>query len=365
VARRLLINSEDRSAPRSLTLTTLTRKLPHLSDPTQKVERSLFKLFLWSGGILALIIALSVGGHRSFRRWQQHHLATQANAFFERGDYKRAGLDARRMMQLDPNSVEANRMMGRLSEKAGLRPAVDWYRRVVELTGGVNPDDVFALARAALRFRETATAEMAVAKLPPAVRETAAFHDLAADLALARQDGPAVVHELELATKTDPANKRYALRFATVRLISADSAVQEQGRASLATLQKDPGVGLAATRQLAADALRRKDFERALSLAEQLQSWPDKTFADRLLLLDIRQRSGDAGFEQLLAQLKTDAQGKPQDLADLLNWLNGHGMAARAIEWSATLPPELVAKRPVPLTIDFYFMRVVYCKCVL
>src|SRR6266852_4434412 len=76
--------------------------LPKLQRPHNRIERSLFKIVFWTGGVIVLIVALAIFGHQSIRNWQQRRLSAQANALVDRGDYKRASLDARRLLQINP-----------------------------------------------------------------------------------------------------------------------------------------------------------------------------------------------------------------------------------------------------------------------
>jgi tetratricopeptide (TPR) repeat protein len=305
---------------------------------------------LWTGGVLVLIIVLSVAGHRYYRGWQQRRLITQANAFFEKGDYKRASLSARRLIQINQNNADACRLMARLGEKASLRSAVDWRRHVVDLVGP-QPDDLLALARSALQFDEIGSVEFALGKLPEQAKNSADYHAVAAELAAARQDAPAMEKHLIEAIRLAPDRKAYVLRLAVLRLRSPDLTANEQGRQDLIALQNDPAVGKDATRQLIEDSLRRYDFPGSTTLARQLLADPAATFRDRLIVLGALHQSSDPEFGVLLARLKQEAAGQPDKTGDLLTWLTSRRMVREAIDWSKTLPVEVTSKRPVPLAL--------------
>ena len=322
-----------------------------LRDPTEKIERSLFKIALWSGGILVLIIVLSIVGHRYYRGWQQRRLITQASEFFDKGDYKRASLNARRVIQLDPNNVQAARTMAKLAEKGGLRSAVDWRRRVLDLVGP-NAEDALALARAGLRFDEIGSAELGLGKVPDQAKNTAEYHEAAADLAFAQRDALAAERHLSEAVRLAPENKRHALRLATLRLGARDPGVHEQARTTLAELQKETEIRREATRQLMDDAVRNRDFPRALGFAQQLKALPDATFRDQVAVLDTFRLAADPGTGQMLAQLQSDALQKPESVGDLLSWMNAHEMSADAIAWSRSFTAEMLGKKPVALALS-------------
>ena len=85
---------------------------------------------MWTIGLILVISISGVVGYRQFRAWQQRRLVAEANALVTQGDYHRASLDARRLLQINPESAEACRIMARLSEKVGSRTALATAERV-------------------------------------------------------------------------------------------------------------------------------------------------------------------------------------------------------------------------------------------
>ena len=155
------------------------RTLPH---PQNKIERSLIKILAWTLGILIFLIAGGVLGYKQFHKWQERRLVAQANALVNQKDLKRASLDARRILQINPESVAGHRIMARISEDSGSRAAIDWRRRVVDLEPG-NAADIIALARAGIRFNDKAARDYALSRLPESAKNSTEYHALAADLA--------------------------------------------------------------------------------------------------------------------------------------------------------------------------------------
>ena len=91
------------------------------------------------------------------------------------GDAKTASLNVRRALQLNPESVEAVRMMAEISEKAADGAELTWRRRVLELQPG-SIDDTLALVRSALRANDLATAQKALNDIAGAAAQTPAYH---------------------------------------------------------------------------------------------------------------------------------------------------------------------------------------------
>ena len=328
-----------------------------MEHPHDKIERSLFKVAAWTVGVIVLLVAGGVLGHRSFRNWQQRRLVAQANAFVNEGDYKHASLNARRLLQINPESAEACRIMARLAEKAGLRSAIEWRRRVMEL-GAAAPGDLLALARDGVRFDERAITELAISRLPESAKTTAEYHALLADIAFAKRDGVEMERQLSEAHRIEAANKDYTLRLAALRLGSNDYAMSVRGKETLVELQSEPALRRDATRYLAEDALRHFDFKEALRLARQLDGFPEKNFTDRLVLLAAMRAASDPGFQSLLEELQTVAADDPERAAALMTWMNIHQMSTLTIAWSAKLSPSVIGSKLVPIALSDAFVAV-------
>jgi cytochrome c-type biogenesis protein CcmH/NrfG len=329
----------------------------NLQHPHDKIERSIIKVIMWTVGVILLLAVGGTFGYKSFRNWQQRRLVAEANALVDHGDYKRASLNARRLLQINPNSTEACRILARLSEKAGLRSALEWRRRVMEL-GGATPKDLILLARAAVRFDDRATADVAISRLPESAKQTAEYHALLADIALVQRDGVEMERQLSEANRLEPENKDYIMRLAALRLGANDADLRARGKQTLEELQNDPLLRREATRYLAEDALRQNKTLTALELARQLDSFPDKTFADRLLLLSALQAAKDAGFAAFLEEMQTTSTEDPERVGALMTWMNVHKLPREAIEWSAKLPPAIIGGKLVQIALSDSFVTV-------
>lgn len=315
-----------------------------MEHPHDRVERSILKVILWTVGTIFVVIVGGVVGFQQYRAWQQRRLIAESNALVNQGDYRRASLDARRILQINPESAEAYRILARIYEKAGTRAALDSRRRVMEL-GKATPNDLILLARAAIRFDDRATMEVAMSKLPASAKETADYHALLADIALAQRDGVEMERQLSEASRLDPANKDYTMRLAALRLGASDRDLRAKGKQTLEEMQKDPALRRDATRFLAEDALRQNLTLTALELARQLDTLPDKTFADQLLLLTALDAAKDNGLAAAIQEMKTTSADDVERAAALLTWLNMHKREREAIDWSATLPPGILGNK--------------------
>ena len=329
----------------------------NLEHPHDKIERSFIKVIAWTVGVIVLLVAGGILGHRSFRNWQQRRLVAQANAFVNEGDYKHASLNARRLLQINPESAEACRIMARLAEKGGLHAALEWRRRVMEL-GAATPSDLIALARDGILFDDRATADVAISRLPESAKATAEYHALLADMAFAQRDGMEMERQLSEAQRLDPANKDYTMRLAALRLGASDYEMRSRGKETLVALQNETAFRHDATRFLAEDAIRHFDSTEALKLARQLDGFPEKNFTDRLVLLNALQLARDQGFQSLLEELQNFAADDAERAAALVTWMNTHQMSTLAIAWSAKLSPAIIGSKLLPIALADAYVTV-------
>lgn len=306
---------------------------------------------MWTVGLILLVSIGGVVGYKQFRAWQQRRLIAEANALVTQGDYRRASLDARRLLQINPESAEACRIMARLAEKAGSRTALEWRRRMMDL-GAATPNDLILLARAAVRFDDRGTADVAISKLPESAKQLAEYHALLADIAFAQRDGVEMERQLSEAARIEPGNKDYIMRLAALRLGAADPAVRAKGKETLVEMQNDPLLRREATRYLTEDALRQNTTLAALELARQLDGFPNKTFADHILLLSALDAAKDNGFDAFFEEMKTASADEPERAAALLSWMNMHKRAGDAIAWSTKLPPGVMGQKLVQIALS-------------
>ena len=321
-----------------------------MAQPHDKLERSVLKIIFWT---VAIIILLSVGGavgFREYRKWQERRILAQANALLKEGDYKRALLGAKRVMQFNSGSAGAMRIMARLAELAGTRSAVDWRRQIVDRPSAT-PDDWLALARATIRFDDLATADLAISKLPAEARQSAEYHAVMAELAFVRRDLNEAERELKEALQRDPENKTYRLRLAVLYLDSPNYGLREEGRRALLDLQSELTTRRDATRKLIEDSLRLGDNSEAAVLARRMESYEEKNFFDRLLVLTALRAARDPASENLISELTGAAKENAEFIGALIAWWNTNRTPSAAVEWSKTLKPDLLVQRGVPLAL--------------
>ncbi|HET9418883.1 MAG TPA: hypothetical protein VFO30_06040 [Chthoniobacterales bacterium] len=325
--------------------------LQRLEEPIERTQRTFIKLLLGTLAAIVVVVVLAWGGWRGYQRWEERHQVRQANAFIEHGDFKSAGLSARRALQLNLNSTGAMRIMAQLAEKAHDRVALDWRRKVLQLEPG-SIDDAIALSDCALQFGDIRTADKTLVGINAAGKNTADFHAAAGRLAKARKNPTEAKREFAQARQLAPSNESYQLEYALACLDQSDAAARAEGVAILGQLRNSPFQRAAATRALLLDgAAHRHDPEELRNFARDLQNYPEASFADRLLYLDVLRQLRDREYAAYLSQVEKDASAKPADLAALLSWMNINSISLVAIDFAKSLPVDVLTTWPVPLAL--------------
>ena len=157
------------------------------------------------------------------------------NSFFSAGEYRDAFLTAQRTLQVNPGNADATRLIASVLEKNGLYESLIWWKRVAALKTG-KPEDAISFAAAALRYRDPATADKALKSISDAQRHSAAYHSMAASVALALNHKEDAFAHYVAALKIAPDNEQLKLDLATAQLRFSDAATQAKARAEVEAL---------------------------------------------------------------------------------------------------------------------------------
>ena len=248
----------------------------------EKFERSLLKIFLSVLGLILLLGAVGYFGSSAFRAWRVRRLLAETNTLINEGDDKHASLDAQHVLELSPENADATPVIARSAESAGLRRAIEFWRRVTELSK-IAEGDLSAWAHCAVRFGDADSASNALDAMPAPAKETGDYHALRGDVALIRHDLVGYEKELLEAKRRDPQDKKYNLALATLHVAANDFATHEAGVRELLDLSDDKSFHRDAMQRLADDALRRNQITRALEYARDLDSLSNRDFSNRLV----------------------------------------------------------------------------------
>ncbi len=301
---------------------------------------SVFVLLGFAAGFFVL-----AGGPKAWKSWRTGRLLNEAAAQLDQGKIDKADDLARRALAIDPNSIAAARVLAEATEKENRPETVTWRAQIARLDPKV--DNQLNLASAALRFGQLDLARRALKQVPAADREKAAYQVVAGWLSRAEGNLAEEERHFARAVEQEPSNDTYQFNLAVLQIHSPDPAKVAGARQELERLTKVPQFRTEALRALLEDALGQKDTEAANDLAQQLQMSPEVTFADYLLCLDFYRRLNPKKFDALLEKVKPAAAHHPEDVAQLIKWMNQNELAGEALHWSDKLPDNLTNKPPV------------------
>ncbi len=306
----------------------------------------------WIG--LAVIVVLAglivwPGGH-FYRQHKQRKLTTQARQSLDAGKYREAFLLTRQLLAANPQNVEACRFMAELTEHARDPSTLVWRQQVAQLAPTL--ENRLTLAAAAMLFERPPypLAHQTLEGIAAADR-TAAYHSIAAQLALKLNQLDEAETHFQEAIRLAPEKESHQLNLAVVRLQSRDPAVVAEARATLERFATHSQLGVFALRTLVSQSLDKKERERALQFSETLLAQPQAAFGDRVQHLNILFLSQSPGLEEFLGTLRTQASTNELQVHQLAGWMSARDRAAEALAWIESLPPERQRAQPVPQAV--------------
>ncbi len=225
-----------------------------------------------------------------YQRWNAGQWVRQAEEWLGGKDFQRAVLTARAVLAVDPQNVSATRIIAKALEASGAPEAAQWRNRLDSLDPG-NVENLLARAADTIKAGDIAATERVLGMLPPGALETAACHEIQAQLSTANRDTAAAEQHWAEAVRLDP-NRMLPAALATFRMRLRDAAFRDDALAVLTELSEQSPRNLQAIRLLLDDALRLEEWKRAERLSKILAEAPAATFGDKLMKLASLRRIG-------------------------------------------------------------------------
>lgn len=312
------------------------------------------KTFLILATALALFALLGFLGRPAYRHYKELTALRRARSFLVRTNYPNALLSARQALLLNPTNLEACAIMARLAQLADSPQLLLWRRRIADLSP--TTQNKLKLASAALRFEAPPcnTASESLASLDDSAKHCAAYHVVAAELAL-KLNKPDIAqsHFLE-ACRLEPTNESHQLNLAVLQLSVERPERSNQttlARATLERLRANTNFALVALRSLIADALLRTNLPGAECYSSQLLSQTKAESRDWIRHLTILQQQSSPSFASSLQAAQRSAAANPDEAYTIASWMTANGMAPDALTWLRSLPDTLQLTMPVPLAL--------------
>jgi tetratricopeptide (TPR) repeat protein len=304
------------------------------SDPGHRILR----LILISAGILLVLIIGGLTARQFYLHRAPVRLGRQAQLAFDRGQYSDASLQARRALQIDANNVEARRVLAQLAEHAGLADAIGLWRQVVKLQPN-SVSDLIALAHCELAFGKVAAARETLQRVAPQDREVASYEACAGDIAAATKEFTEAAVHYERAVRLDPQEESFRFKLAVIELRFLEKRAEAQ--ATLRSLAGSPKFQDPIRRALLLDHISNFEWAAALPLAKEQADQPGAPVKDKIIYLEVLRHSYSPDLEKVLSAIKTAAQEKPEEAAELIQWLQITGRGPDAIAWTKSLPEKI------------------------
>ena len=299
-----------------------------------------------------------------YKRWAGERHLHRATAAFAQGDYVKASFNAQRALTKNQDDVEALRIMAKIAEASGSPEALAFRRQIAAILAD-DPENRLGLAAANLHAGNVQVAAAALQSAPLAEQESARYHDVAAAVALAQGDAAAFAAHTEKAAAADPASDVYQLKLAALRLKAKSEESRSAALATLEHLKALPAVSLPALRVLLSDATDRGESDRMVALSDALASAPGASVRDKLMRLSAMDvfltskekspftnlRVSKEKFYLGLGELQKETAGQPEEVAQVVAWMNVHHLALEVPAWVATLPESVVGHHSVSMAL--------------
>lgn len=274
------------------------------------------------------------------------HLLRMAKVFIDNKNLRAATLSLQQVMVSDPRNLNAVKMMADLAEVTGSPQTLIWRKRVCEIAPEAFGYRVEWI-KSALKMGETALAAEGLATIDEAGRRTAAFHHLAASIAIAWSQLPEAEEHAALALQKEPENDGYKFNLALIWMQADDELRHSKGLEMMASLSEHSEFRYRALRGMIDEALRGKKTNDAVKVSWDLQAEPQSTLDDRIRHLDLLAQTKDSKLDEFLGSIQIAVANNPEDALSVALWMIQHRKAKEALAWTTGLPATQQNRAPI------------------
>jgi predicted Zn-dependent protease len=312
--------------------------------------KSLLQKALIFVAVMALVAAAGWFGRKAYKRSEERRLIAQAREYEAKKDWRNTNLCLDRVLQIDPLSLEACRMIADLLEAAGKPAALSWRIQLAKL----EPDNItnrFLWAKTAIQSRNLKSAAEALATVDGKNKDTPEYHKIAGALAWELGQRAEAEKQYAEALRLEPGDQANVLNLETIRLASTNEVVANAARLSLEQTITNAVLRTVALQHLLAAAVARHDLTRALAYSKETAGSPKANFLDKINYLGLLHETKSDDYNPWLASLKTEALHSAPDAFALGRWMAKAEKPETALRWLQGLPSEMKTNLPVPLII--------------
>lgn len=312
---------------------------------------------IWKVGLIfgALILVAMVSawlyGRPIYHRLREQHFLSNAQDCQAKGDLRQAAISARQAIRENQKNVAAWRILADIAAKAGLPTELEWRQRIVSIDPSL--ENRLDLIKCAIRREEPPypIAAQAIKDAESLGKESAAYHSIAAELAVRLRNTDQAEKHFAKACQLEPTNNANQLNLAVIHLGATNRALSTAARATLEKFGGMTNVGPVALNWLIAESLSRSNLAEAVIVSKRLAAHPAAIIQDQIQNLGLLWQTKDPTLEEAITKLKAKASTSPADALPVAEWMVSHGMATAALEWLRSLPPKLQSQQPIPTAI--------------
>lgn len=312
---------------------------------------SLVKKLLIIVIVMGLVAVGGWAGRKAYRKATEKRLLAEAVEYLDKKDFRNVGLCLQRVLQVNPLSLEANKMTADMLEATAPAAALGWRIRVAQLETN-KVEYRFAWAQTALKIGDKNSALQALSGVAQSARSSPDFHKLAGALAWSANDAAVAEQHYKEALRLEPTNQTVVLNLATIRLTSTNPAVTESARLTLEATPTNSPLRALALRYLVADAETRKSMPSALRYSEELVSTPSAGQADKIARLELLRKTLSPEYKAWRANVEGDAKQSSEHAFAFGQWMVSAEGPTNAFHWLVSLPPAIQTNQPVPLILS-------------
>ncbi len=276
--------------------------------------------------------------HPRYLRWKQQRALEQAKRFMDARDPANAQLALEVALKTIPGDPDTIRLAADMLEQVNSPQAMRLRRSVVQRLPH-SSEDAARLVLCCLHFNDFNAAKDALSATPPAVASELPMLRAALAFAVATNNSPVADYLLDQLRAQSPDDRALSHAQALLWLRHPQEETRSQARRDLEELARQtPALALQIQRELAGDALQRRDYAGLKEHQQKILADPGVTFSDRLQKANVDLLVDQKPFETIFDQLAPEAVKSAADATQFVQWLLVQSRAALADNWLARLP---------------------------
>jgi tetratricopeptide (TPR) repeat protein len=289
---------------------------------------------------MVVVAGLVYGGRKLYTRLEPERLARNAKLMIEKGDHRGAFITLSRALQINNNSRSATKAMVELMDKLNLPQALEWHRRLIELSPD-SAEDAMALAQFALKQKNPELASHVLGQLPPNLRANADFQTVSGLTAIQTGKWQAARDFFTEAARLSPDDVVIRYNLALAQIQSTDATERDTGWNSLEALGKSGRAQSFALRTLITRYAREDKFDDAIARSETLMKLSDAKFQDFLVHAELLRHLKRPEWTAALDRAKAAAEDVPAEASAMVNWFRLNQQPEEGLQWAAKLDPAI------------------------